>query len=206
MDHRTHWEEVYRTRKPAEVSWFQASPEPSLSVIRTLGLRPEDPIIDIGAGASALVDHLLDEGFTAVSCLDVSGAALDIARARLGPARSERVRWTVSDIARWTPEPGAYALWHDRAALHFLTSPPDRDAYRERLNTAVRPGGYAVIAAFAPDGPTRCSGLSILQQDPQRIAEITGPAFELLEHWTLPHLTPGGAEQLFAWFVLQRQD
>lgn len=203
MDRADHWEGVHREKRADEVSWFQATPEPSLSLIRSLSAG--GPVVDVGAGASVLVDRLLDEGLRAVTCVDISGEALSRSRARLGSARSALVEWVVADIANWTPEPGRFALWHDRAALHFLTDERARVGYRAAITAGLRPGGHAVISAFSTSGPTRCSGLEIRQYDAERLVETLGGGFELLEHWTQEHRTPAGKTQEFAWFVLRRR-
>lgn len=206
MDTKAHWDAVYKSKAPQDTSWYQASPEPSLSVVRALGLDPDDPIIDVGAGASALIDALVDEGFRRVSALDVSAEAIERASVRLGPQRSSRVEWVTGDIRDWRPRPRWYALWHDRAMLHFLTDEADRRRYAESAGAGVRPGGHMVIAAFAADGgPTKCSGLEVRRHDAASIVELFGGAFDLLEHWPLVHATPWGAEQRFEWFLLRRR-
>src|SRR5215510_13227604 len=158
-DRQAHWDNVYRTKREDEVSWFQASPSVSLDLIHAAGIGRDAGIIDIGGGASRLVDALLDEGFTDVTVLDLSEESMAKAKARLG-ARADSVTWIVADVTRWQPM-RAYDLWHDRAAFHFLTAPEDRAAYAERMSRAVRLSGQVIIGTFAPDGPERCSGLPV---------------------------------------------
>src|SRR5215475_13603364 len=156
---QAHWENVYTTKNEKEVSWFEESPTISLDLIRATRVDLQAPIIDIGGGASRLVDTLVDDGFEAVTVLDLSKTALAIAKARLG-MRGAKVRWIVEDVTTWEPSE-TYEVWHERAAFHFLNEPKDQSAYAERIASAVRPGGHAIIATFAPDGPVRCSGLPV---------------------------------------------
>src|SRR5260370_30154718 len=164
LDRQRHWENVYTTKDEKEVSWFEDSPAISLALIRSTGLNTGSTIIDIGGGASRLVDALIDEGFEAVTVLDLSEKATTIAKTRLG-ALGARVQWVVADVTKWEPSE-TYRGWHHRAGLHFLTEPTDRVAYAERVHSAVRLGGYVIIGTFAPDGPERCSGLQVVRHDP----------------------------------------
>jgi SAM-dependent methyltransferase len=203
---REHWENVYKTRRETEVSWFQETPSISLELIRSVAATPHTSIIDIGGGASRLVDVLLHQGFDAVSVLDVSDAALSAAKARLG-SEATRVRWIVADVTGWEP-PQRYDIWHDRAALHFLTDEKDRAAYVERLTRALRPGGHAIIASFAPDGPERCSGLPVVRYDAASLGQVLngqvlGGQFALLDARREEHRTPSGATQRFQYGVFQ---
>ncbi|MCK1497815.1 class I SAM-dependent methyltransferase [Bradyrhizobium sp. 188] len=195
LDRQAHWQSVYATKAEREVSWFQEDPAPSLDLITETGISTDDGIIDVGGGASRLVDALLKRGFTRVAILDISAKALEAAKLRLG-GRGEAVAWLVADVTTWNPS-DTYHVWHDRAAFHFLTDPADRDAYVARLKKAVRPGGNAIIATFAPDGPERCSGLPIVRYDPEALAATLGPTFELVGSRRHDHLTPGGNTQRF---------
>tara|TARA_B100000676_G_scaffold49308_1_gene48363 strand:+ start:2951 stop:3583 length:633 start_codon:yes stop_codon:yes gene_type:complete len=198
----THWQSVYGRRPADEVSWYQLHPDTSLSLIRSCQLEKNAALIDVGAGASVLVDHLLDEGYLDVSVLDIAKAALDLSRRRLG-ARADQVHWQVADVTEFLPD-RSYDLWHDRAVLHFLTDPELRAAYRAALEHALLPGGYLVVGTFAMDGPTKCSGLEIVQYDAAKLLDLLGPEFILREEQKEAHVTPAGAIQQFAWFVLQR--
>jgi 2-polyprenyl-3-methyl-5-hydroxy-6-metoxy-1,4-benzoquinol methylase len=189
LDRQRHWENVYTTKDEKEASWFEESPAISLALIRSIGLNTGSSIIDIGGGASRLVDALIDEGFEAVTVLDLSEKAITIAKARLG-ALGTRVQWVVADVTKWEPSE-TYDVWHDRAALHFLTEPKDRVAYAERVHSAVRPGGHVIIGTFAPDGPERCSGLQVVRH------EMLGSEFDLIESRPYSHRTPTGATQRF---------
>jgi 2-polyprenyl-3-methyl-5-hydroxy-6-metoxy-1,4-benzoquinol methylase len=201
-DRRAHWDNVYRTKREDEVSWFQASPTLSLDLIHAAGVERHASIIDVGGGASRLVDALCDEGFAALTVLDVSEQATETAKARLG-ARAAGVTWIVADVTKWEPE-GAYDVWHDRAAFHFLTAPEDRAAYAERVLQAVHPGGHIIIATFAHDGPERCSGLPVVRHDAESIGTILGPSFELIETCRDDHQTPMGGGQKFQFSRFQR--
>lgn len=199
---RTHWDDAYVSKGEAGVSWFEDTPSVSLELIRGRTEIAASSLIDIGGGASRLVDALLDEGMRAIAVLDLSPAALDAAKARLGP-RGDEVEWIAADVTEWKPT-RSYDLWHDRAAFHFLIEPDDRAAYIDRLQAAVKPGGHAIIATFAPDGPERCSGLPVMRYDPAMLAGLIGPSFRLVEERRHMHTTPWGSTQAFQFSVLQR--
>ena len=201
-DRRAHWDSVYRTKREDEVSWFQASPTLSLDLIHAAGVERHASIIDVGGGASRLVDALSDEGFADLTVLDVSEQATETAKARLG-ARATGVTWIVADVTKWEPE-DSYDVWHDRAAFHFLTAPEDRAAYAQRLLRAVRPGGHVIIGTFALDGPERCSGLPVVRHDADSIGTVLGPSFELIETRRHDHQTPMGGSQKFQFSRFQR--
>jgi SAM-dependent methyltransferase len=198
MDPRAHWEKVYGTRKPTEVSWYQREAALSLSLIRRVAPERTAPILDVGGGASTLVDGLLAEGYSNVTVLDVSGAALEQAAARLGP-NAARVTWLEANILDAQMPASAYALWHDRAVFHFLTDAAERRRYVEQVLGAVRVGGHVVVATFASDGPTRCSGLEVARYDPEELHAQFGPEFQLLESAREEHRTPSGAGQAFTY-------
>ena len=198
MDPRAHWQKVYGTRKPTEVSWYQPSAVVSLSMIRRVAPDHAAAIIDVGGGASTLVDGLLAEGYTNVSVLDVSATALTEASARLGENAS-RVAWLEANVLE-TPLPaGAYYVWHDRAVFHFLTDPADRRRYVEQVHAAVRVGGYVMVATFAPDGPAKCSGLEVVRYAPAQLHAQFGADFQLLDSAREEHHTPEGAIQPFVY-------
>ena len=199
---QAHWENVYTTKNEKEVSWFEESPTISLDLIRATKVNLDAPIIDIGGGASRLVDALIDNGFEAITVLDLSKKALASAKARLG-AHGAEVRWIVDDVTTWEPSE-TYDVWHDRAAFHFLTEPNDRAAYAERVSRAVRRGGHVIIGTFAPDGPERCSGLQVVRHDAASLSEILGSAFELIESRRHDHETPMGATQRFQFSRFRR--
>lgn len=203
MDRREHWNRVYRTRAPDGVSWYQRRPDVSLELIAASGIARDAGIIDIGGGASVLVDHLLDLGYSNLAVLDVSGAALDASRSRLG-ARAGGIEWFEADVTAFEP-PHRYALWHDRAAFHFLTSAADRASYTATLRKTLKPGGTVIIATFAPEGPPKCSGLDVVRYGEQALAAELGAEFALQEVRREVHITPGGAEQRFNYFRFERQ-
>ena len=177
MSRKDHWERLYRDKHEREVSWHQDRPLMSLRLIEQAGVGPEEPIIDVGGGASHLVDHLLERGHRDVTVLDLAGAALAQARTRLGE-HAAPVHWIEADATAWQPE-RTYRLWHDRAVFHFLTEPGDRAAYVERLRAAVPAGGHAVIATFAPGGPHQCSGLPVVRYSPESLQAALGSGFDL---------------------------
>ena len=200
-ERQRHWEQVYREKAADAVSWFQAEPRISLELIRSC-TAPGDAVIDVGGGASRLVDHLLAEGYTDLTVLDIAAAALQQARTRLGDPAS-RVQWLTQDVTRWHPG-RQYALWHDRAVFHFLTEPRDRAAYLANLWAALGAGGHAVMASFALDGPERCSGLPVQRYSPESLLAELGAGFQLRRSHSEEHLTPMGRVQRFQYSLLQR--
>jgi SAM-dependent methyltransferase len=199
---QAHWEGIYTKRGENEVSWFQENPAPSLELIAQVGATAASAIIDIGGGASRLVDNLVQRGFEDVTVLDLSEAALEAAKARLGE-EAAHVHWMVADATTWEPLK-AYEIWHDRAAFHFLTEEHDRSAYVARLERALKAGGYAIIATFALDGPERCSGLQVVRYDPASLGKTLGRAFDLVDTRQHTHATPWGTEQSFQFSVFRR--
>ncbi|SRR6266700_3019182 len=199
---QAHWEGVYTRKSEHEVSWFQENPAPSLELIAQVGATAASAVIDIGGGASRLVDNLLGRGFQDVTVLDLSEAALEAAKARLG-TRAGQVHWIVADATVWEPL-RAYDIWHDRAAFHFLTEDRDRVAYVERLERGLKLGGYAIIATFALDGPERCSGLPVVRYDAASLGRTLGRAFQLVDTRRHAHATPWGSDQSFQFSVLRR--
>jgi 2-polyprenyl-3-methyl-5-hydroxy-6-metoxy-1,4-benzoquinol methylase len=199
---KVHWENVYNSKGEQEVSWFQESPQPSIELIGLVGTRPNAEIIDIGGGTSRLVDSLLTQGFENLTVLDLSEAALDKTRSRVGnDARS--VRWIVADVTSWKPD-AKYDVWHDRAALHFLIEREEQRAYVDRLKEALRPGGYAIIGTFALDGPEKCSGLSVARQSSETIGALLGPDFQLVDARRHQHTTPWQSVQNFQFSTFRR--
>jgi 2-polyprenyl-3-methyl-5-hydroxy-6-metoxy-1,4-benzoquinol methylase len=198
-----HWENVYRTKGEREVSWFQESPSASLDLIRSVDTTRHSAIVDIGGGASRLVDALVEEGYNAVTVLDLSESALAAAKARLGQSAAG-VTWIAADVVKWTP-PHRYDVWHDRAAFHFLTDAAEQAAYAERLREALRPGGHAVIATFALDGPERCSGLPVVRHDAASLGEILGSELDLVQTLRHDHHTPMGSMQRFQFSVFRHR-
>lgn len=198
MERRDHWERIYRSIAVSDASWYQSIPAISLELIRRVAPDLDTPIIDVGGGASTLVDGLLDEGYRNVTVLDLSDAALAIARRRLG-ARAAHVTWIESDVLTAPLPPEGYGVWHDRAVFHFLTDLRDREQYVARTHDAVRANGHVIVASFAPDGPTRCSGLDVVRYSPETMHAQFGPAFRLLESVGEEHRTPSGATQAFVY-------
>ncbi len=201
IDPKSHWEQVYTQRAPTEVSWYQANPTRSLELVRRCGLDREAAIIDVGGGASTLVDRLISAGFVRPAVLDISRRALGRAQERLGPLAKE-VDWFEADVTRWVP-PYPYDLWHDRAVFHFLAHPADRRRYLLTLEHVLRPGGHLIIATFGPNGPERCTGLPVVRYDTAGLLDVLGDRFELREEAEEEHLTPAGATQAFRFWRLQ---
>ena len=204
MSRVTHWESVYTRKQPEGVSWFQPHLNLSLQLLERAGLNRNTRIIDIGAGASTLVDDLLARGVQGVTVVDISAAALEVTRDRLG-ASANRVRWIVSDVTALDLPPSSIDIWHDRATLHFLTDPKDASAYVQVASRVVTPGGHAVIGGFASDGPEQCSLLPVVRRDPEQIAELFAEHFALVEARRESHTTPGGSVQSFAYALLRKR-
>jgi len=202
VDWQRHWDTVYQTRTPTEVSWHQDNPARSRDLIRRSGISRSAPIVDVGGGASRLVDYLLADGFTNVTVVDVSAAALQYARQRLGPA-AERVTWVETDIMTFSPG-RRFKLWHDRAVFHFLTEAAERQRYLTALRAGLAPRGHVVMATFGPGGPERCSGLPVRRYSAATLAAEFG-GFVLVEEEQELHVTPAGTGQQFQYCWLRRE-
>lgn len=204
MNRKEHWDRIYETKEPQELTWFQRSPTVSQRMLELAGATVQSSVIDIGGGAARLADYLLAHGYERVTVLDVSSVALGHSRRRLGPD-AERVRWIVGDVLE-VALPEKYDIWHDRAVFHFLTDPSDRRRYSEQLFDALEPSGHAIIATFAEDGPERCSGLPCVRYSPHSLeAELGRSRFRLVTSIKEAHRTPRGTEQRFQYSLLQRQ-
>lgn len=197
-----HWDRIYRSKGDRDVSWFEAVPAQSLQMIEDAGLTTATCVVDVGGGNSRLIDCLIDRGLTCLAVLDVSAVALEGTRLRLGDAGAN-VTWIVSDVT------GARALgpidiWHDRAVFHFLTAAADRAEYVARLRETLKPGGTAIIATFALDGPQTCSGLPIVRYSPETLAAELGDGFTLVDASRCQHRTPWGTTQSFQYSRFKR--
>jgi len=195
-----HWEHVYERKKPEAVSWYQPEPVVSLDLIELLDLSPASRVIDIGGGASVLVDRLLAKRFTDLTLLDISDAALQASRQRVG--NDARVAWITADLLSWEPT-RSYDLWHDRAVFHFLSG-GEVERYREVLRQALAPSGSVIIGTFAPDGPEWCSGLPVTRYSAEELGAVLGSEFEVVEHRREVHATPAGTVQPFTWIAARR--
>lgn len=196
-----HWNEVYATRGVEERSWSEPEPTTSLELLDVLDVTPGDSIIDIGAGESELVDHLLARGFTDVTVLDLSATALAVTHERTG---HENLVTLKADVTKWTPT-RLYDVWHDRAVLHFLSA-SGAERYATTLREALSPGGAVVIGVFAPDGPESCSGLPVTRYSAEDLATLLGKEFTLVTQRPMRHLTPWGSEQSFQWIAARRHE
>ncbi len=203
MDTKKHWEDVYQSKATDEVSWYQSNPATSLSLIEAAGLEKHQPIIDVGGGASNLVDHLLADGYSNLSVLDISATAIEAAKKRLGQ-KAGQISWYEADVTRFHP-PVKFSLWHDRAVFHFLTREEDRQAYVENLSNSLSGHGQVIIATFSLNGPKQCSGLDIVQYDEDKIAAVLGERFELHNTVSEVHMTPARKEQAFSYFCFRKQ-
>ncbi|MBK8253142.1 MAG: class I SAM-dependent methyltransferase [Polyangiaceae bacterium] len=203
MDIKTHWDNVYTTKLPTQVSWFQPHAARSLEIIQKTGVVKTASIVDVGGGASTLVDDLLANGYTRLTVLDISGPALQAAQARLGESAS-KVKWVEANVLEAPFEVGEFDVWHDRAVFHFLTSAQDRTAYVQKVLAAVKPGGFVIVATFAGDGPEKCSGLPVQRYEPNELHSEFGNTFELMGHERETHTTPAGGAQKFVYCFCRR--
>jgi len=204
MNQQEHWNQVYQTKGTQDVSWYQRRPDLSLALIAASGVNKDAGLLDVGGGASTLVDFLLDDGYKGVAVLDLSGIALSHSRARLG-ARANEVEWFEGDATSFQ-SPRRFGLWHDRAVFHFLTQADDRRGYVSTLRRTLQPGGAVVISTFALDGPAKCSGLDVMRYDEHSILAQLGAEFQLQEVRRETHMTPWESEQRFIYFRFRRQD
>ena len=203
MDRRSHWESVFSSKGERDVSWFEDLPEASLSMLRACGLSRNTCVIDVGGGDSHLIDQLVADGLDCLAVLDISGSALERARRRLG-GRGAVPTWLEADVtAEWSLKP--MDIWHDRAVFHFLVDAADRERYRAHLRQTLKPGGWAIVATFAPDGPEKCSGLPVRRYSPEMLDAELGADFERVETRTHAHETPWGATQSFQYSRFRRR-
>ncbi len=198
MHTKTHWEDVYETKSSTEVSWYQDHSALSLRMIVGTGIGGSAGIIDVGGGASTLAADLLAKGIRDITVLDISGSALRAAQEQMG-AQANLVTWLEADITSVDLPKHRYDVWHDRAVFHFLTRAEDRARYVRAVHEAVKPGGHVIVATFAPDGPTHCSGLTVMRYASEELHEEFGPAFDLVQSAHEVHRTPLGTEQSFVY-------
>ncbi len=201
-DVREHWESIYQTKKPNEVSWYQEKPDTSLKLIAETGLDKDAGIIDVGAGDSKLVDNLLDLGFRNITVLDISSMALEKAKKRLG-SKADAVKWIVSDLREFETS-DRYDLWHDRAVLHFLTAAEDINKYAGVIRRFLKPNGYLILSTFSENGPKRCSGLYIKQYSEDSVKELFSD-FKHIKSFEEEHLTPWEASQIFIYGIFRKK-
>jgi SAM-dependent methyltransferase len=197
-----HWEQVYTTRATSEVSWYQREPGTSIRLIKKIASGTDDAVIDVGGGASFLVDRLLAHGFTDVTVLDISEHVLEEVRRRLGPL-ADSVELIAQDLLTWEP-PRHYDVWHDRAVFHFLTQPQERRRYLAVAARALEAGSNLILGTFAEDGPTQCSGLPVARYSALDLRDAFAASFALVMHEREEHVTPSGGTQPFTWVVLRR--
>jgi len=196
MGMKTHWDHIYGKKGPTQVSWYQQHAQYSLQYIQNTGIQKTDHIIDVGGGASTLVDDLIADGFQHITVLDIAGTALKLAHKRLGNS-AVTVNWIEADITQAELPYQTYDVWHDRAVFHFLTQPADRQHYISLVRHAVRMGGHVIVATFASDGPERCSGLDVVRYSPDVLHDEFGDGFDLIDSTHETHHTPFGTEQKF---------
>jgi SAM-dependent methyltransferase len=205
MNRKEHWEHVYRSKSLTALSWYQPDAVLSFRLIGDVAPDKETPVIDVGGGASVLTARLRTAGYTRLTVLDISGSALDAARAALGPDAGS-VRWIEGDILTADLPPAAFGVWHDRAAFHFLTDVRDRKQYVVQTMRGVAPGGYLIVAAFADDGPIRCSGLDVVRYSPAALGAEFAAGFTFMRDEREEHVTPAGVVQAFTCCVFRRKE
>lgn len=198
MDAKRHWENVYETKRPDQVSWYRPHLDVSLGLIERSVPDRDARIIDVGGGEATLVDDLLTNGYRRVDVLDLSAKALEVARERLGTGAST-VGWLQGDVTTHVFAANEYDLWHDRAVFHFLTEPNQRQAYVRQVARTVKTGGHVIVATFGPEGPTQCSGLDVMRYDSGAVHQEFGPRFDLVDHHVEDHKTPNGGRQQFVY-------
>ncbi|MDX1977090.1 MAG: class I SAM-dependent methyltransferase [Pseudanabaenaceae cyanobacterium bins.68] len=198
METKAYWQKVYETKDSTEVSWFQAYPQLSMQLIERMELDHSAQVIDVGGGASTLVDSLLDKGYQQLTVLDISATALQVAQKRLG-LQAHAVTWLEADVTQVDLPCRFYDIWHDRAVFHFLTRAADRQKYVEAVTQSIKPGGHMIIATFDIDGPSRCSGLEVIGYSPDRLANEFGDNFDLVDSMSEVHQTPFATKQKFTY-------
>jgi len=203
MDRKEHWEGVYAQKLPTEVSWYQLRPEKSLELIRDTGLGREAAVIDVGGGASTLIDCLLADGYRHLTVLDISVKALEKAKQRLG-RRAQEIAWIEADVTQANLPTASYEVWHDRAVFHFLTEPQDRKKYLDVLGQSLKPGGHVIMATFASDGPPRCSGLNVQRYSVEDLQRELGDRYRLIRSLAEVHKTPFETEKKFIYGHFQK--
>lgn len=204
MQAKIHWESVYGQKEPDAVSWYAPHLERSLAYLRKTGVPSSGSIIDVGGGESTLVDDLVDAGYSNVTILDISERALDVARARLGD-RQAKVTWMAADVLQHRFPKETYDLWHDRAVFHFMTSVEQRRQYVRQVVQALKPGGFAIVGTFGPQGPEECSGLPVARYSAEELHDEFGGRFQLVEHSVDLHTTPWGTPQQFVYCFCRLQ-
>ena len=204
IEPRSHWEKIYTSKQPSEVSWYQPHLRLSLELFERAGVGQQDHIIDVGGGASTLVDDLLNRGYRNITVLDVSAQAIQISKRRLGREASA-VEWIVDDVTHVTLPNGRYRLWHDRAVFHFLTKLEDRRAYIRQIHHALSPGGVVIISTFSVDGPRKCSGLEVCRYSAETLLAEFGDDFRLVASHSENHLTPSNVTQAFVYCLFSRE-
>ena len=202
MDPYRHWNAIYTKKHEHEFSWFEAFPAVSLRLLEAAGLNEETCVIDVGGGDSHLIDHLTARGLDCVAVLDVSDAALQRARTRLGSKADVPIWLEANVVGDWSLKP--MDIWHDRAVFHFLTDPEDRSRYLNHLRLTLKSGGAAIIATFALEGPETCSGLRVTRYSPGSLLQTLGADFELMESVDYVHQTPWGTPQAFQYSRFKR--
>ncbi|QQS30198.1 MAG: class I SAM-dependent methyltransferase [Sphingobacteriales bacterium] len=203
FNRKKHWETIYQTKSPGEVSWFQPVPETSLGLFRQLDIQPTAKIIDIGGGDSLLVDFLLNQGFEDITVLDISETALEKAKQRLGQHAS-KVKWIVADVVNFKPTE-LYDVWHDRAAFHFLTREEEVLTYLNIVQQSLNPSGFVIIGTFSEQGPKKCSGIEIKQYSEASMSETLNPFFEKVDCIMVDHQTPFQTIQNFIFCCFKKR-
>ncbi|OGN72238.1 MAG: hypothetical protein A2X25_00825 [Chloroflexi bacterium GWB2_49_20] len=204
---KEHWDSVYSSQPVTQLGWYEPQPTPSLQLIERCGMDKQEAVLDIGSGASTLINALLEQGYENIYALDISEIALQKARAELGAEKANRVQWLVEDITQPAKafNLSEIALWHDRAVFHFFTDPQQRQDYLTTLLRVLRPGGYVILAAFAIGGASKCSGLDIRNYDTESLTQFLGSDFKIIESRQHTHQMPSGDLRPYVYTLFQRR-
>ncbi len=207
LDYKEHWNKVYSKSEISTLGWHEESPKPSFDMIQKCDLKKDAFILDVGSGATTLVEKLLRECYNNVVATDISKVALTIAQKNLKKEEAKLVKWIVDDITdpKYLTEIGNIDLWHDRTVLHFLTEEKQREGYLKTLNQLIKIGGYVIIAVFSLEGAKKCSGLDVVNYDHKMIAQFLGSEFELIEHFPYLYIQPSGGERPYTYTLFRRK-
>ncbi|VVB84388.1 Methyltransferase domain protein [uncultured archaeon] len=203
---KEHWNEIYEALDVDELTWYEEIPAPSIKLLSRCKINKDEPVLDVGAGASTFVDYLVDQGFSNIIAADISEIALGKLKERLGNEKARTVKWIVDDITQPVHIRNLkdVAVWHDRAVLHFLLEKRQQDMYLSTLKKVIKKGGYVIIAAFSLKGAKKCTGLDVKNYDPNMLAEFLGEDFSLLEYFDYTYHMPSGQPRPYVYTLFQR--
>jgi len=204
---KEHWNEIYEALDPDELTWYEEIPAPSIKLLSRCNINKDEPVLDVGAGASTFIDYLIDQGFKNIIAADISEIALNKLKERLGKEKASLVKWMVDDITQpiHIQNLRDIAVWHDRAVLHFLLEEHQQQMYLSTLKKVIKKGGYVIIAAFSLKGAKKCSGLDVKNYDQNMLAEFLGEDFSLLEYFDYTYYMPSGKPRPYVYTLFQNK-